>query len=302
MTHRVTPDRKGFRSHLFGISAALVTPFDDDGSVNLQLAARQARRVLANGADGVTLFGTTGEGASIGQAERSAILEAIIEAGVPVEKMTACVVACALEQALQQARDAIGAGVTRLLLTPPFYFKGVAEPALFAWFAEFIETLAEPDVQIILYHIPQVTGVGLPISLVRDLKERFGATIFGVKDSSGDWPNARQLLEFDDLAILIGDERLLSHAASLGGAGAISGMANLVPARLTHMIRTGESNSDLSRVVDQIVAYPVTPLVKAMVGALHGEDGWLQVRAPLDQAEPAIASRLVLDLSGGVRP
>lgn len=298
MTNTKTPATKGSRSHLFGISAALVTPFAPDGSINLGLAGRHARRVLDLGANGVTLFGTTGEGASIGQGERGDMLEAVLAAGVPAEKITACVVASALEQALQQAQDAIARGVPRLLLTPPYYFKGVGEAALTAWFAEFIDRLARPEVRIILYHIPQVTGVGLPVSLIRSLKDRYGDAIFGVKDSSGDWPNARALLDHDDLAILIGDERLLAHAAPLGGAGAISGMANLVPARLVNTVRTGEADPALCEVVDQVVAYPVTPLVKAMVGALQDEDGWLQVRPPLAPAEPAIAARLSAGLSG----
>jgi len=78
-------------------------------------------------------------------------------------------------------------------------------------------------------------------------------------------------------------------------------MANLVPARLVQMVRTGQADPNLSAVVDQVVAYPVTPLVKAMVGAQNGEDGWLAVLAPLSPAEPAIATRLAEELAGGGR-
>lgn len=287
----------GARSHLFGISAALVTPFAADRSVNLALATSHAHRVLSLGADGITLFGTTGEGASIGMSERSAILDALLASGLPADSITVCIVASAMEQALQQGRDCLTRGVRRLLLTPPFYFKSVNDTALRAWFAEFIEQMAEPDLRIILYHIPQVTGVGLSVPLIRDLKDQFGSRIFGVKDSSGDWPYGQTLLRFDDLAILIGDERLLSRAAPLGGAGAISGMANLVPARLTRLASTGAEDAILSSVVDEVVRHPVTPLVKAMVGATHAEEGWLPVRPPLTPADPDVASSLAARLS-----
>ncbi len=287
----------GHRAHLFGISAALVTPFGADGSIDLKRAGAHATRVFGMGADGITLFGTTGEGASIGLAERTAMLGGILAVGIPAEKITACVVACAMEQALQQARDCISLGVKRLLLSAPFYFKGVSDEALFAWFAQFIDTLDRPDVQIILYHIPQVTGVGLSVPLIRRLKDRFEKEVFGVKDSSGDWSNVQELLKSDDLAILIGDERLLARAAALGGAGAISGMANLVPARLSHIIRTGEADAGLTTLVDEVVSHPVTPLVKAMVGAQNRESGWNRVRTPLSPADAALASALAGPLS-----
>ena len=293
--HQIVVDR----SHLFGISAALVTPFAPDGAIDLSLASAHAKRVLESGGDGVTLFGTTGEGASIGINERSAMLEAIQAAGVPAEKITTCIVACAMEQALQQARDCVSRGVRRFLLTPPFYFKSVSDEALFAWFAEFIEKLDQPDVQIILYNIPQVTGVGLSVSLIRKLKDKFEEQIFGVKDSSGVWTNCEKLLKNRDLAILIGDERLLARAAPLGGAGSISGMANLVAGRLSRIIKTGEEDVELSALVDEVVSHPVTPLVKAMVGAQYRESGWDHVRTPLSSADAAVASALAGRLSAG---
>ena len=291
------PQIVGARSHLFGVSAALVTPFAPDGSIDLSLASGHAKRVLDSGADGLTLFGTTGEGASIGINERCAMLEAIQTAGIAADKITTCIVACAMEQALQQARENISRGVRRFLLTPPFYFKGVSDEALFAWFAEFIEKLDQPNLQIILYHIPQVTGVGLSVSLIRKLKDKFEQQIFGVKDSSGVWTNCEKLLKNRDLAILIGDERLLARAAPLGGAGSISGMANLVPGRLSRIIKTGKEDVELSALVDEVVSHPVTPLVKAMVGAQYRESGWDRVRTPLSSADKAVASALARRLS-----
>ncbi len=291
------PQIVGARPHLFGVSAALVTPFAPDGSIDLSLASGHAKRVLDSGADGLTLFGTTGEGASIGINERCAMLEAIQTAGIAADKITTCIVACAMEQALQQARENISRGVRRFLLTPPFYFKGVSDEALFAWFAEFIEKLDQPNLQIILYHIPQVTGVGLSVSLIRKLKDKFEQQIFGVKDSSGVWTNCEKLLKNRDLAILIGDERLLARAAPLGGAGSISGMANLVPGRLSRIIKTGKEDVELSALVDEVVSHPVTPLVKAMVGAQYRESGWDRVRTPLSSADKAVASALARRLS-----
>lgn len=279
------------RASLFGVSAALVTPFGEDGAAEPDRAAAHAWKVIDAGADGITLFGTTGEGASIGAADREAILYAILDAGVALERITACVCATSVEEAEAQARLSLRRGVRRLLLTPPFYFKGVSDDALFAWFSTLIRRMdGEPE--IILYHIPQVTQVPLSLALIRRLKEAFGEVVFGVKDSSGDWENARALLPFDDLVVLIGDERLLARAAPLGGAGAISGMANLVPGILSRTIHEGVGDGRLDALVDEVVRHPVTPLVKALVGELTGEPGWRHVRPPLRAADPGVVRAL----------
>ena len=137
-----------------------------------------------------------------------------------------------------------------------------------------------------------MTQVGLSIPLIRQLKDRYGDTIFGVKDSSGDWEHIQALLGFQDLATLIGDERLLAKAAPLGGAGAISGMANFTADMLSRIVHSGVDNDILCKAVDEVVRHPVTPMVKAMVGAFYGEPGWTNVRPPLSPALETTARQL----------
>jgi 4-hydroxy-tetrahydrodipicolinate synthase len=275
------PSAAAPRAHLFGVSAALTTPFDASGALDAAVLGVHAADVIARGADGVTLFGTTGEGASLSSSERAAALDAVLAAGVDPARVTVCVCASAAGEAIAQTQAATDRGVRRLLSTPPFYFKGVSDAALEAWFDAALDPVARAGAQAILYHIPQVTGVGLSIPLIRSLKGRFGDAVFGVKDSSGDWTNAQALLGFDDFAVLIGDERLLPQAAPLGGAGAISGMANLFPAEIGGMIRSGRDLPGLRRLVNELLKTPVTPAVKALVAAARREPGWARVRPPL---------------------
>ncbi len=196
----------------FGIAAALTTPFRE-GRIDVDRMCRHAMDSLRRGCARLALFGTTGEGASVGLGERRAVLEGFKAAGVPEEKLILGVSASALEDALAHARLAADYGLPRLLVTPPFYFKGVDPQAVTDWFAAFVGGLPEGGPDVILYHIPQVTGVAVPVDAVATLKERFPGRIVGVKDSSGDWDNAEQLLaRFPDLTILIGDERLLARA------------------------------------------------------------------------------------------
>ncbi|WP_424929149.1 dihydrodipicolinate synthase family protein [Amaricoccus tamworthensis] len=279
-------------AHLFGVSAAMVTPFAADGSVDLERLVALARDIVAGGAQGVTLFGTTGEGASIGPSERRAMLEAVVGRAVEPSQVTVCIAASDMETAVAQAREAFGFGVRRLLLAPPYYFKGVDDDALFAWVSDFIRLTADAAPQIIIYHIPQVTGIRFDAAIIRLLKQAFPEEIFGVKDSEGSWDHAQEMLAIDGLAVLIGDERLLARAAPLGGAGAISGMANLLPARISALVHQGQQDPALDDLVTDIITVPVTPLIKALVGATRNDDGWHATRPPLTPANAAIVEAL----------
>ena len=105
---------------IFGLSAALVTPFGDDGSVDAARLVSHARKVLAEGCDSFTLFGTTGEGYGLSMKEREAILAAVAGTGLDMgDKVYAGVSAVSIDDAVSQSKLAFDAGVRGLLLAPP---------------------------------------------------------------------------------------------------------------------------------------------------------------------------------------
>ncbi len=283
----IKPDR-------FGLSCALTTPMRPDGSVDLARLTQHARFVLERGCDSITLFGTTGEGAALGLAERERMLGSLIGANVdPARQLYAGVAAASMEEALAQGRMALDCGAKGLLVAPPFYFKGVDDEGLFAWFSRFIVGLGTSARGIILYHIPSVTAVDISIALVDRLKRAFPGVVVGVKDSSCHWPTTEAFLQaHGELAILVGDERLLARAVREGGEGSICGLANLVPGWLRPMVYFGDEDARVNAVVDAIVAYPVMAAVKALVGHVHGDPGFGPMRAPLAALSPAEMARL----------
>jgi 4-hydroxy-tetrahydrodipicolinate synthase len=294
MKGQAMPDRNLERASSwasFGISAALATPFRDDGSVDTEAALAHASWVLTQGANGITLFGTTGEGASLGMQERSALLDAMLNSGIAADQIIVTLCSPSIAEAVCQARSCLEKGVRRMLATPPFYFKSVSDDALFSWYSQLISETRDADPRYILYHIPQMTGIPLTVQLIEKLKATFGDMIFGVKDSSGNWENTAALLKQDDLSILVGDERHLARAAALGAAGAISGMANLFPGRLLHLVETGRDDPQIIELVDELVQSPVTAAVKSLIAEVHNAPGWRRTRAPLEPTpEPARSS------------
>lgn len=272
---------------IFGLSAALVTPFSADGTVDMPRLVMHARHVLAHGCDGVTLFGTTGEGFSIGMRERAAMLGALAGAGLDFPtQLNAGVSATTIEDAVDQARLALAAGARGLLFAPPYYLKGVEDEALYAWFSRAIEAIGASARGVILYHIPGQTAVPISVDLVGRLKAAFPGVIAGVKDSSGEWATAEAFLKaHGELAILIGDERQLARAVRAGAEGSICGLANFASGLLRPLIYEGRDDERVNRIVDLVCAYPVLPAVKALVGHIHCDPGFGAMRPPVGELD-----------------
>lgn len=264
----------------FGISVALLTPFTESGAIDLPRLAAHAKHVMDQGAHGVTLFGTTGEGASIALVERGPAIAALIASGIPADRIFMGLCATSLGDVLVQVNQALAFGVARFLLLPPFYFPGPSDDGLYDWHAQLFAT-ADPRAQFILYHIPQITAVPLSVDLVFRLKAAFPDRVLAIKDSSGNWDNGRRLLEDGSIPVMIGDERLLHKALALGAVGSICGMANLHPARLRALFDTAREDTALSHEVDVIVARPVIPALKLIMARTTGHAGWERMRAPL---------------------
>ena len=155
------------KQEIFGLSAALVTPFRADGSVDLARLLHHAKYVLDQGCDSITMFGTTGEGFSIGMRERAAMLGAVRGAVSNPRKLNASVTATTTVDAVEQSRLAFDFGANGLLLAPPYYLKGPHEDGLFRWFSDVIEGIGADAHGVILYHIPGQTEVPLSIASYR---------------------------------------------------------------------------------------------------------------------------------------
>jgi 4-hydroxy-tetrahydrodipicolinate synthase len=266
----------------FGLSAALTTPFAPDGSIDTAGLVAQAKRSLAAGCNSVTLFGTTGEGSSIGASERKDVLTAALSAGIDPGNLVTGVLVDSAQDAADQSREALDIGVRNILLAPPSYFKNVSDDGLFEWFSAAFRQLGSSARDILVYNIPSVTMVALSVELIGRLRHAFPGVVTGVKDSSGDWPYTQRLLaEHRDLIILIGDERHLAQGVRLGGQGAISGVANFLPKEVRAMAVDGVDDKRIEDLVAELLKYPVIPAVKVLVSHVTGEPIWHSVRAPL---------------------
>ncbi len=282
------------RADRFGLSVALATPFSEDRSIDLARLVAHGRQSLADGCTSLTVFGTTGEGASLGLDERNRALGALAGAGIdPRTQLVVGIAASSVEDAIAQGRAGLMLGCPGFLLAPPFYFKNPEDEALFDWFSAVLNGLGPQASNVILYHIPQVTSVGLSVELVGRLKKAFPAQVKGVKDSSGDWANTQALLNrHPDLHILIGDERLLARAMNLGASGTICGLANIAPDLMQAPV-DGIEEPRIAEIIEQLVPFAFTAACKALVGHRRNDPvAWSRMRAPLRSLEQADCAKL----------
>lgn len=264
-----------------GASAAMLTPFSADGAVDWDRLTGHARRLLAAGLSVVTAFGTTGEGVSIDRDVRFELYDRFGASGIEPSRVVECIYGPSAVEAGRHARRSLAAGCAGLLLTPPFYFKGVGDEGVCRWFAEVFETVGDECRDVILYNIPALTGVTVGPALVGALRRAFPTVIAGVKDSAGDWTHTLSLLaEHRDLAILVGHEGHLAEAVRNGASGAISGIANVAPGLVRKLVG-GVRDPLIDDALQVVLSMPVVPALRAILGAQTADQAWLRPRAPL---------------------
>src|SRR6202166_4836041 len=117
-------------AHFGGVNAAVVTAMNADLSIDLDRMAAHGRWLLANGCNGLAVLGTTGEANSLGIQERIALLEGLIDRGIPASKMLPGTGTTALTDTVLLTRTAESLGCRGVLLLPPFYYKNPSDDGL----------------------------------------------------------------------------------------------------------------------------------------------------------------------------
>jgi 4-hydroxy-tetrahydrodipicolinate synthase len=240
-------------------------------------------------------------------AEREWLLDALLEAGIPRERLLPGTGCCALPDSVRLTALAVRRGCAGVLMLPPFYYKGVSDDGLFRAFAEVIERVGDTSLRVYLYHIPPVAQVGISAALVERLLRAYPQTIAGMKDSSGDLASTRAMIDrfagqgFD---VFVGSERYLLAGLRAGGVGCITATANVNAAAIDRLFRGWRSpeadrlQEEVNGVRAAVERVPVIPGLKELVAHHAGDPAWRTVRPPLVELAPAQRDALVAELRG----
>lgn len=270
-----------------GVYAAALTPLYEDLKCNCRALASHSNDLIRAGCKGVVLFGTTGEGTSFSVAEKKQVIVEVIRLGVDPKKMIVGICCSAISDAVELASFAVDHECAAVLIAPPFFYKNVQEEGTIDFYKKIIQSVHQPKLRVLLYHIPQFSGVPITINVIKALKEAFPETIIGIKESEGNADLTKEILStFDDFKVFVGHEVRLSEAVQLGVAGGISGVANAYPELICSLYEYGKDqkvpnhNQVVKDLLQALKHFPLFPAIKATVEAQKGAD-WRAMRPPL---------------------
>jgi len=242
--------------------------------------------LINRGCTGVALFGTTGEGPSMSSHERENLLRQITSQGLETNKVIVSNGAGSIADTVSLGKLALSLGYETYLVAPPTFFKNVSDEGTVAYYRAVINGIASEKIKIILYHIPQFTGVPITNFVVKTLLQEFSSIVVGLKESEGNLPFTKSLLEqYPHFKIFVGHEKQIIQAVRLGGAGSICGAANLYPELISSFCKLAEDTAretpeQIIQLVNVMGNLNFVSAYKAVMEKRRGEI-WSTVRPPL---------------------
>jgi 4-hydroxy-tetrahydrodipicolinate synthase len=267
---------------LGAILTAMVTPLDADLEINEPAARRLARHLVEHGSDGLVVAGTTGESATLDDAEKLRLLDVVIDEVGDEATVVAGTGSNDTAHSVHLTRAATERGADAVLLVTPYYNK----PSRRGLKAHFETVAAATDKPVMIYNIPGRCVLNLEPDLLAELSEVDNIT--AVKQANADLEQARAIVEGTALDLYAGDDNLLRSFAEIGGAGGVCVSSHLVGTRMKEMYeaavagdneRAREIDDELADVYETLFFTASPAPVKAALNLLGFEAGG--VRLPI---------------------
>ena len=272
-----------------GSIVAMITPFREDGSVDLAVLTELLERQIAAGTDGILTLGTTGEYPTMSHEEDASVVAhtiKVVAGRVPV--IVGSGSNCTATQ-IEKSVEYQDMGADALLLIAPYYNKANPE----GMYRHFAETADRVGIPCLLYNVPSRTGCSIPVSVVERLSRH--PRICGIKEASGDMSYAMKIAHCigPDFALYSGNDDITLPLMSIGGSGVISVFANICPG-ICHKIVMDYARGDQALALAEHLKYlklmndlflEVNPIpVKTAMGLMGLNVG--PMRLPLCEMSP----------------
>lgn len=238
-----------------GSIAALATPFDDQGNVDLKNLADLIEWHIESGTDAVVLCGTTGESPVLSHEETRRIFKTgllVSNGRIPIIAGTG---SYDTAQAVKMTKEAKEIGVDGALIIVPYYSRPTPEGCF-----QHFQELSKVGLPLIVYHHPGRIGIKLPVKALVRIAEL--PNIAAIKDATADLDYAIELMHLTKTPVLTGDDGLAIPMMAVGACGVVSIVANIIP-REWKILNTLLLSDQVGEARDYFKRY--YSLVKAMV-------------------------------------
>ena len=275
------------------VLTAMVTPFDDDGRVDVARFRELASYLVDNGSDGIVVTGSTGESPTLSDEERFELYEAAVDEVGARATVIAGTGTYSTAHSVHLTERTHELGVDGFLVVTPYYnrppVRGIVE--------HFKAVAAVSDKPIVAYNIPARVVLNLEPETIAQLAEI--PTVRAVKQANDDLEQARRILAETDLDLYAGDDALILPFLELGGTGGVCVHTHVVGPQVKEMIRLfRDGDAEGAKRIDAelapaleiltVVSNPIA--IKAALNLLGHDVGGL--RLPLVEADEAERARV----------
>jgi len=281
------------------VLVAMVTPFTDRGELDLQAAGQVASHLVAGGCDGLVVSGTTGESPTTSDAEKEALLRAVLEAVGDRAMVVAGVGTNDTAHTLELATQAAKAGAHGLLAVTPYYNK----PPQAGLIAHFTALADATELPVMLYDIPGRSGVPIRTETLVRLAEH--PRIVAVKDAKSDLYEGAWVLARTDLEIYSGTDELNLAWLAQGASGVVSVVGHVAAGRYRELVTAVDAgdlptarriHTELLPAVRAIMTRTQGAIMAKAALQLQGVLSGRQLRLPLIAATDEEVAALRADL------
>ncbi|MFN8438689.1 MAG: 4-hydroxy-tetrahydrodipicolinate synthase [Cytophagales bacterium] len=216
-----------------GTGVALITPFNNDGSIDFDSLKNLIAHVSDNGCEYLVVMGTTGETATVSKQEKKEILEFVKKNNSKNLPIVYGIGGNNTSEVLEEIKSSNLEGVVAILSVTPYYNKPTQE----GLFLHYTVLADQSPLPVILYNVPGRTGINMQAKTVARLSVH--KNIIGVKEASGDLVQCMEIKALcpPDFMLIAGDDLLAVPMAAIGGEGSIAVLANIFPKQFSEMIR-----------------------------------------------------------------
>lgn len=244
-----------------GAATALITPFKEDGALDIDGLGHLIEFQIENGIHAIVLSGTTGEGSTLCFEEFSTLIEKgseFIHGRVPLIAGSG---SNNTRKAIELSQEANKRGADALLLVTPYYNKTTQEGLI----QHYNEILDNVNIPTILYNVPNRTGLSIEPKTVRILAEH--PNVIGLKEASGDISKTADFLVYvPEIPLYSGNDDQTLPVLSLGGAGVISVLSNIAPQEVQRICTLFEQGKTIKAAQLQL---KLLPLVRALFNQVN---------------------------------
>ena len=277
---------------IHGTFCAALTPLSTDYTINKELFFEHCNNLLLDGLDGLAIFGTTGEGNSLGVQEKIEAINYLIDNNISPDKLVPGTGLCSIRDTVIYSKEVAKLKVKAVLVLPAFYYKNVSNEGVIEFYKRVVEEVGDSDLKYILYNIPQVSGVSIGFEVIEQLIKLFPNNVVGMKESSGNLDNMLKITKyFNDFSLFSGSDSLALKVCKRGGAGAITATSNISGKLLCYIINNYKKELEienfqlLQKLQEQIretlfTHEPISTL-KSFLSVKNNNESWNRVNPPL---------------------